>query len=318
MSVRTRILERIRTALADRPALQLPDVPEPAEVAWEEAYQNFAQRLEGSGAEVVRFGSPQEARGWLSEFAKSFHRAWVSPRVPERLRPDLPEAEPEVAELGVSYAQAAVAETGSVVLASREGRRGQLLVPTQLVWVEAEVLYPSLLAALRAVKGEGGAALGLHSGPSKSADIGQITVKGVHGPGRLVVGVLAFARDTTDRSSAPRDPVQRHDGELKAFRDKLKKLALEGRTLETREGKAFSVRKLSETGKTVYLELGNGAKESLPTAYLEAAVSWVLTLHGRHQVGPSELGQAVASQLGLKSSVKASYLWGILHALGYV
>ena len=33
-------------------------------------------------------------------------------------------------------------------------------------------------------------ALGLHSGPSKSADIGQVMVKGVHGPGRLVVVVL--------------------------------------------------------------------------------------------------------------------------------
>jgi L-lactate dehydrogenase complex protein LldG len=39
------------------------------------------------------------------------------------------------------------------------------------------------------------AALALHSGPSKSADIGRILVRGVHGPGRLVAAVTAFAHD---------------------------------------------------------------------------------------------------------------------------
>jgi L-lactate dehydrogenase complex protein LldG len=34
-------------------------------------------------------------------------------------------------------------------------------------------------------------AVGLHSGPSKSADIGHIMVKGVHGPGRLIAAVIS-------------------------------------------------------------------------------------------------------------------------------
>jgi L-lactate dehydrogenase complex protein LldG len=32
--------------------------------------------------------------------------------------------------------------------------------------------------------------VGFHSGPSKSADIGQILVRGVHGPGRLIAGLI--------------------------------------------------------------------------------------------------------------------------------
>ncbi len=290
MSVRTRILERIRTALADRPALQLPDVPEPTEVAWEEAYQNFAQRLEGSGAEVVRFGSPQEARGWLSEFAKSFHRAWVSPRVPERLRPDLPEAEPEVAELGVSYAQAAVAETGSVVLASREGRRGQLLVPTQLVWVEAGVLNPTLLAALRAVREAGGAALGLHSGPSKSADIGQIMVKGVHGPGRLVVGVLAFS---------PRAPRRELDwGRVERLVGK--------RLLTERHKKPFEVVGVTEKTVSVRPE-GSGNTYTIARSNLERAARFVA--EGGELKGPADYRANIADE-------RPAYAWVILKEIG--
>lgn len=285
MSVRTRILERIRTALADRPVLQLPDVPEPAEVAWEEAYQNFALRLERAGAEVVRFGSPQEARGWLSEFAKPFDRAWVSPRVPERLRPDLPEAEPEVAELGVSYAIAAVAETGSVVLASREGRRGQLLVPTQLVWVEAGVLYPTLLAALRAVRGEGVAALGLHSGPSKSADIGQIMVKGVHGPGRLVVGVLAF-------------PARRLDW------GRVERLA--GKRLLTKSGKPFTVVRVTEKSVSVRPE-GSGNTYTIARSNLERAARFVA--EGGELKGPTDYKAHIADQ-------GPAYAWVILKEIG--
>ena len=41
-------------------------------------------------------------------------------------------------------------------------------------------------------------AIGLHSGPSKSADIGQIMVKGVHGPGRVVAVVIEEPQHAED------------------------------------------------------------------------------------------------------------------------
>jgi L-lactate dehydrogenase complex protein LldG len=63
-----------------------------------------------------------------------------------------------------------------------------------LVWLERGRLHDELGSALEAARAEGPlpAALALHSGPSKSADIGRIVVTGVHGPGRLVVAVTEF------------------------------------------------------------------------------------------------------------------------------
>ena len=87
-------------------------------------------------------------------------------------------------------ARAAVAETGSLVLDARDGRRSQLLVPTHVVFVRREDVVETLTEALRSATPDLSSALGLHSGPSKSADIGQVMVRGVHGPGRLVAVVI--------------------------------------------------------------------------------------------------------------------------------
>jgi L-lactate dehydrogenase complex protein LldG len=63
-----------------------------------------------------------------------------------------------------------------------------------LVWIDERRIYQELGDALAAVRAEPlPAALALHSGPSKSADIGRIVVTGVHGPGRLVAVVTGFA-----------------------------------------------------------------------------------------------------------------------------
>ena len=86
----------------------------------------------------------------------------------------------------------AAADTGSLVLPSDQGRAAQLLPPVHLVWVERDRVLPTLADALERAEAEGlPAALALHSGPSKSADIGQVLVTGIHGPGRVVAAVLA-------------------------------------------------------------------------------------------------------------------------------
>jgi L-lactate dehydrogenase complex protein LldG len=132
-----------------------------------------------------------DAAAWLRDFAATFASVAIAPRVPVPLRPQLPEAVPADASLGVSVALAASAATGTLLLDSREGRGLQLLPPVHVVWLDAAHVHPDLDSALEHARGPGAlpAVIALHSGPSKSADIGRIVVTGVHGPGRLIAAV---------------------------------------------------------------------------------------------------------------------------------
>ncbi len=190
---RGRILGRIRDALRDRTAVAHPGDfggwrPEGA--LDPDPIRAFAEVFTAAGGEVVELASMSEARRWLADFAQAFESASVGATVPIDLRPERPVASAEEAPLGVGMARCAVAETGSLVLDARDGRRTQLLPPTHMVWLRAADVHATLRDALRALGDDLPSALGLHSGPSKSADIGQILVRGVHGPGRLVVAIL--------------------------------------------------------------------------------------------------------------------------------
>jgi L-lactate dehydrogenase complex protein LldG len=146
--------------------------------------------FEAAGGEVVRIAPVEDARAWLREFCSPFGSAAVGETVPAELRPEVATAPPHEAELGVSMASGAVAETGSLALDARDGRRTQLLPPTHLVWVRASMVQASMAGAFATSRDDLPSAMGLHSGPSKSADIGQILVTGVHGPGRVIAAIL--------------------------------------------------------------------------------------------------------------------------------
>jgi L-lactate dehydrogenase complex protein LldG len=205
-SARARILGRVRDANRERPTVEhpgaLPTAAEPP-IPFQGSERSdpvdaFEERFEAAGGEVVRLADGGAARQWLGAFAAQFPSVAVGVGVPEALRPSLPDAPPAEAALGVSMAVGAAAQTGSLLLTSKEGRRPQLLPPAQIVWVSAADVHATLGEALEACRASGGpaeapdlpAAIGLHSGPSKSADIGQILVRGVHGPGRIVAAIL--------------------------------------------------------------------------------------------------------------------------------
>lgn len=192
MSARERILARVRDALEDRPRSPHPGTfagwrPTPPPPAVE----GFVATFTRAGGEVAPVADLAAARAWLEDFAQAFARVAVGATVPEALRlPGAVEA-PGEADLGVSLALGAVAETGSLVLGAADGRRVQLLPPTHVVIVPTGTVRATLAEALSGLRGDLPSAVGLHSGPSKSADIGQVLVRGVHGPGRVVAVLLS-------------------------------------------------------------------------------------------------------------------------------
>jgi len=192
VSARVRILERVRAAVQSRPATAhpgsfdgwRPQAPEGTPV------DRLTRMLEAAGAEVVHVGGTVEAEKWVRRFGNDFDSATLGVNVPSELRPTISTRGSHEAALGVSMARGAIAETGSLVMDARDGRRTQLLAPTHVVFVKAAQVHATFREALFAVRSDLPSAIGLHSGPSKSADIAQTLVTGVHGPGRLIVVVI--------------------------------------------------------------------------------------------------------------------------------
>lgn len=192
-STKDRILGRVREALSARTPVDHPGAfaswrPEAAASAG--PVERFAAMLTSAGGEVVQLRDEPSARDWLARFTGEFASAAVGETLQGVLRPTLPLAAPDAAPLGVSLARGAIAETGSLLLDARDGRRSQLLPPTHVVFVRAGDVFPTFRDAMLALKEDLPSAIGLHSGPSKSADIGHVMVQGVHGPGRLIAVVI--------------------------------------------------------------------------------------------------------------------------------
>jgi L-lactate dehydrogenase complex protein LldG len=93
------------------------------------------------------------------------------------------------ADVGLSGAVAALAETGTLIVQSGPGqsRLATLLPPVHIALLSAEHLLPDLFAWTQARQSAPPANVTLISGPSKTADIEQTLSIGVHGPKRFVV-----------------------------------------------------------------------------------------------------------------------------------
>jgi L-lactate dehydrogenase complex protein LldG len=100
---------------------------------------------------------------------------------------------PELDGAGVSEASYGLADTGSVVLAASatEPRARSLLPPVHVSLLREDRVLPGLRELFEALGGELPSALAIVTGPSRSADIEQQLVVGVHGPGEVHVVLLA-------------------------------------------------------------------------------------------------------------------------------
>lgn len=153
--------------------------------------EQFTDLLTVNGCEWQRFSTVRDAQEWLNPWAKTFKTVSTDPQVPDSLRtPQLEELSPLQADLGISMAVSAIAESGTAVLDSRSGRLGQLLPKTHLIWIDSHRIVRDLTTVLSTIKSNLPAAIGLHSGPSRSNDLGGIPVLGIHGPARVTIGIL--------------------------------------------------------------------------------------------------------------------------------
>lgn len=93
------------------------------------------------------------------------------------------------AGFGITCADYALADTGTVVLLTsrEEARLISLLPPVNLVLVPQERILSGLdeLLSLESLPVEQRSAMVLITGPSRTGDIEQILVRGVHGPGEI-------------------------------------------------------------------------------------------------------------------------------------
>jgi L-lactate dehydrogenase complex protein LldG len=103
------------------------------------------------------------------------------------------------AEVGITSADLAVAETGSLVVGSKPGqeRVASLLPPFHIAVVEEAQIVADLFDAFEKLQARGEEALPSNlvfiSGPSKTGDIAMQLTVGVHGPGQWHVVIIADA-----------------------------------------------------------------------------------------------------------------------------
>lgn len=178
-------------------------------MAGAELFDLFRARAEAANAEVQRFASWPDAvaalAGWLRTLAvadapgaralwaegKLLHWLAESGRtlVREGLGYEVTVAAAEQALVGISEADLAIADTGTVVQDSTD--IAQRLVATlpevHVVLLAVPSIVHDLGAALRAMPLAGPSYWAMVTGPSRTADIERVLTIGAHGPRRLLV-----------------------------------------------------------------------------------------------------------------------------------
>jgi len=215
VNARQRILATLRAGLAAAP-LSVPAPPaRPASLAiGPDAWALLAEVLAPLDVRLRLAATPAEAASHVADIARErgaqSYARWE--HMPAGL--DLDAALAELSrvtnigpgccqalahvDLGLTFAQAALLDSGSLVLIAgpQRPRSVSLLPPTHLCLVQRSALVPDvsalpeLLSRHREASGLLPSCLNLVTGPSSTADIELVLVRGVHGPGALdVVGL---------------------------------------------------------------------------------------------------------------------------------
>ena len=208
---RDAILHRVRTALGRESGAAVPEPP-PAriripETDMETRIASLRARIEALAGETSRVPSPQEARALVA--AAIMGKTAVASNAPflaECGITELPEVRSGIADsaelrrlcaaagVGITSADYALADTGTLVLLAspREARLISLLPPAHIAVLPKDRILTGLdeLFSLLPLPAGQTSSMVLITGPSRTADIEQILVRGVHGPGKITVIVV--------------------------------------------------------------------------------------------------------------------------------
>jgi L-lactate dehydrogenase complex protein LldG len=202
MSARDAILARLRTAGANTrlPRATAPPLTTPPEISACECLERFR-------AEAATLG----VTSWVESSADAVCArvrqlvggdrvlSWDTEQLPygvgdilrDAVRGRAPREQQAAAAVGVTGCDAAIAETGSLVMLSRPGRSraASLLPPFHIAIVKPDQVYSTMgdFFAERAADVASGASCTFITGPSRTADIELTLTLGIHGPGRVTV-----------------------------------------------------------------------------------------------------------------------------------
>jgi L-lactate dehydrogenase complex protein LldG len=187
-----------------------PGVDRPGREEIEDPPARFIEELEALGGYGKRAKSLEEARGYVLDLAREREAEllvrWDVEYLDElgadqtlreagvevalwRDLPDLREIAGR-ADIGLSTATWAIAETGTLVLEHGQGRGRSvtLLPPTYIAILPADRLLRTVPEAIQKYTGNTlPANVCFHTGPSRSGDIEMSLVVGMHGPGDVHV-----------------------------------------------------------------------------------------------------------------------------------
>ena len=200
------ILHKVRTALG-RGAGQPPEEVPPAritipEIDFESRVRAFFSRIEELSGKTYRAESPEDARDYVARITGG--KSAVASNAPIlaecgitglsgvrcgfRNEPELRET-CSTAEFGITGAEYALADTGSLVMLSsaEEARMVSLLPPVHIAIVGKAKLLTGLDELFTVLPDPAGqtSSMVMITGPSRTADIEQFLIRGVHGPGEL-------------------------------------------------------------------------------------------------------------------------------------
>jgi L-lactate dehydrogenase complex protein LldG len=204
MSSRDHVLAKVRTALGRISGQAPPPITPPMlkipQVAPENRVTDFIRHFENLAGKAFRVPNREAAKARVADLLESRTAvASNSPFLAECGITSLPGIQSGIENVhevgaGITSADYALSATGTLIMLAspREARLISLLPPLHIAVIPASAIITSLdeLFTILPEPAEQTSSMVMITGPSRTADIEQILVRGVHGPGEIRVIIV--------------------------------------------------------------------------------------------------------------------------------